>query len=81
MGLCVALQPDGTLVPTGQSVADCTGYVLVSPAESWLTTTLTDALQPPSPEVLVGWWFGSFSLVMICYIAGKHVGAILNAVK
>lgn len=78
MGLCVALQPDGTLVPTGQSVADCTGYVLMSPAESWTASMLADALQPPSAEVLTGWWLGSFGLVMVSYLAGRAVGSLLD---
>lgn len=81
MPLCVTLQADGTLVPTGQAVADCTGYALVTPTEVWLSSTLADALNPPSAEVVAAWWFGTFALVVTCYLAGRFVGAIVNAVK
>lgn len=81
MGLCVALQADGTLLPTGQTVEECTGYVLASPAEIWLTTMVEQALAMPEPEVLVGWWLGSFGLVMVAYMAGWAVGSIVESVR
>ena len=81
MSLCVVLNADGTLSPTGQAVADCTGHVLATPTEIWLSHTLAQALEPPSVEVMAGWWLGTFSLVMICYIAGRAVGSLLHIVR
>lgn len=79
--MCVALASDGTLHPTGQSVADCTGYVLASPAQVFVSDTIAKAFELPGPEVLLGWWFGCFSVVMVCYLAGRYVGAVVNFVK
>lgn len=81
MSLCVVLNADGTLTPTGQPVADCTGYVLATPTEIWLSQTLAQALNPPDVEVMAGWWLGCFSLVIVCYVASRGIGALLHIVK
>jgi hypothetical protein len=51
MGLCVTLTETGTLTPTGQALADCTGYVLATPAEAVALTTLAQLFEmPPAVE-------------------------------
>lgn len=81
MALCVALQADGTLAPTGQAMADCSGYVLGSPVDVWLTDLVAQALAVPSAEVLAGCWFATFALVMTCYVASRQIGTLVSFVR
>jgi hypothetical protein len=82
MGLCVQLNGDGTVTPTGQTVEDCTAYVLASPGEAWLSSIVQQAFEVPADlEVLAGWWLGSFSLVLVSYMAGWCVGQVIKTVR
>lgn len=81
MSLCVALNADGTLSPTGQAVADCTGYVLTTPAEVFVAESIAQAFAAPDIEVAAGWFAGCFSLVCICYLSGRAIGSVVSSVK
>lgn len=81
MAQCVILNPDGTLTPTGQPVAECTGYVLVSGSEYGVYQTVQDAFARPTPEQAAGWFFGAWGAVMVAYIAARCVGAVLSMFK
>lgn len=50
MALCVTLTAEGTLIPTGQPVTECAGYVLVSASEHGVYEVVQQALAMPSPE-------------------------------
>ena len=81
MSLCVVLNPDGTLSPTGQPVADCTGYVLATPAEIYFTEVMASAFEAPSNAALAGWFAGVFSLVLVLYLSARAIGSIVNSVR
>lgn len=81
MAVCVQLQADGTLVPTGESVAECTGYVLVSGSEYGVYQTVDQALGFPTSDVALSWFFGAWGAVMVAFIAGRCVGAVLSMFK
>jgi len=78
MALCVALQPDGSVVPTGQAVTECTGYVLVSGTEHGVYAVVQKVFEFPSTEVALGWFAGCFSLVVFLYVAMRMGGAVAN---
>lgn len=81
MGLCVVLNPDGTLSPTGQPVSDCTVYVLTTPADVLVADTIASAFVVPAGEVLAAWFAGVFSLVVVCYLAARAIGSVVNSVR
>jgi hypothetical protein len=81
MSLCVALNADGTLSPTGQAVADCTGYVLTAPGEVMVASVIASAFEPPDLDLAAGWFAGCFSLVVLVYVAGRAIGAVVNSVR
>jgi len=79
MSLCVALAEDGTLIPTGQPVDQCTGYVLMSSAEAASVAMFADAFKVPDKEALAGWASGPFALILFLYLAA-HIGGRVAAV-
>jgi hypothetical protein len=81
MALCVTLQPDGTLVPTGQAVVDCTGYVMVSSAEYGVYQVVQDALVTPTPAQATDWFVGGFGAVLLFYVVGRMAGSVLSMFK
>jgi len=81
MALCVTLNQDGTLTPTGQPVGECTGYVLVSGSEYGVYQVVQDALGAPTPEQAMGWFFGAWGAVMVFYIASRAAGAVIAMFK
>jgi len=76
MALCVALAADGTLVPTGQAITECTGYVLVSGSEHGVYAVFNQALATPSPEVAMGWFVGGLGAVMFWYVVARIAGSV-----
>ena len=81
MAICVALQPDGTLAPTGQPVAECTGYVLVSGSEHSFYALVQQVFERPEPEVIAGWFVGALGAVMFWYVASRMAGAVVAMFK
>lgn len=77
MATCVELQPDGTLVATGQPVDQCAGYVMVSGSEYGVYQTLQTLLQMPTPEQAMGWFSGPCGIVVLCYMAAYFVGRVI----
>lgn len=78
MPLCVALQADGTLVATGQTVDACTGYVMLSGSEYAVQNWLATAFATPTPEQAAGWFVGCFGVVLVSYICGRWAGQVLS---
>lgn len=81
MAVCVALRADGTLVPTGQPVEACTGYVLVSGAEHSFYALVHQAFAMPTPEQAAEWFVGSCGAVMVWFLAARMVGGIVSVFK
>jgi hypothetical protein len=81
MAICVVVNSDGTLAPTGQAVSECTGYVMVSGSEYGVYQALQQALAAPTPEQASGWFFGAWGAVMVMYIAARFVGTVLSMFK
>ena len=78
MAECVVLNVDGTLTPTGQTVGECTGYVLVSGSEYGVYSVVQQAFAIPDPSQAMEWFVGPFGLVMVFYVAARCVGAVLS---
>lgn len=78
MALCVQLDNNGRLSPTGQSVDDCTAYVLLSPVEANANIMITQALQPPSAADAALFITAPFSFILGCFVIGRIVGLMSN---
>ncbi|WFC43784.1 hypothetical protein [Pseudoxanthomonas sp. SE1] len=78
MALCVALASDGTLVPTGQPVAECTGYVLISGTEHAVYGLINQVFATPTPEQAAGWFVGSAGAVMFWFVVAHIAGRVAN---
>lgn len=78
MALCVTLQSDGTLVPTGQPVAECSGYVLTSAAEYGVYGVVQRAFEFPDAETALTWFSGTLGLILFLYTAMRMAGALAN---
>ncbi|HEY8329022.1 MAG TPA: hypothetical protein VIO59_11330 [Rhodanobacter sp.] len=78
MAQCVTLNADGTLTPTGQTVGECTGYVLVSGSEYGVYQVVQDAFAAPTSDQALGWFFGAWGLVMVMYLGARCVGAVVS---
>lgn len=81
MGLCVVLQADGTLAPSGQAVGECTGYVLATPGEVVFSEVIASVFAAPDPAVAAGWFAGVFALIVTTFLAARAVGAVVNSVR
>lgn len=77
MSICVQINPDGTLTPTGQPVSECAGYVLVSSAEHGVYALVQEAFGMPEPAVIAGWFSGSVGTVLLFYMASYYVGQVV----
>jgi hypothetical protein len=78
MGVCVAIAENGTLVPTGQPVTECAGYVLLSGAEANTLTLFAQAFEVPDKEVLATWAVGPFALIVGLYVVARIVGSVAS---
>ena len=81
MPLCVALQADGTLTPTGEAVEACTGYVLVSGSEHSFYALVHQAFATPTPEQAAGWFVGALGAVMFWFLVGRLAGSVVAMFK
>lgn len=81
MALCVALQADGTLVPTGQAISECTGYVLVSGSEHAIYGIVAQAFAIPDPETAAGWFVGALGAVIFWFVAARMAGTVAAMFK
>lgn len=81
MSECVVLNADGTLTSTGQPVAGCAGYVLVSSSEHAQMSFLSSLFQWPEADVAGTWLVGAFGFVMVCNVVGSMVGSVVKAVS
>lgn len=81
MALCVTLLSDGTLVPTGQPVEACTGYVLVSGSEHSFYALVNQVFATPTPEQAAGWFVGSFGAVVLFYVVARMAGGVAAMFK
>ena len=78
MAQCVVLNADGTLSPTGQTVDQCTGYVLVSGSEYGVYQTLQSALAVPTVDQAQQWFITCWGAVVVIYISARLVGAVVS---
>lgn len=76
MALCVALQPDGTLLPTGQPVTECAGYVLVSASEHGVYAVVQQAFSMPTPEEALLWSTTCCGAVLLWFVVGRIAGSV-----
>lgn len=78
MAQCVTLNADGTLTPTGQTVDQCTGYVLVSGSEYGVYSAVQQALAFPDASTAMQFFFAAWGVVVVSYISARWVGAVVN---
>jgi hypothetical protein len=78
MASCVQLNADGTLTPTGQTVDECTGYVMVSGSEYAVYQLVQSALATPTHEQVAGimslGFFMPVALYMVARLGAKVAG-------
>ncbi|TFZ45271.1 hypothetical protein E5C33_10800 [Stenotrophomonas maltophilia] len=78
MGLCVAFGEDGTLIPTGQPVDQCAGYVLMSSAEASTVSLIAEAFQPPTKEQLAVWAVSPMALILFFFVVARIAGSVAS---
>lgn len=76
MALCVTLTTQGTLVPTGDPITECAGYVLVSAAEHGVYQVVQQALSAPTPEDALKWFTACSGAVISWFIFGRVAGSV-----
>lgn len=76
MALCVTLTAEGTLIPTGQPVTECAGYVLVSASEHGVYEVVQQALAMPSPEDALKWATACCGAVVVWFVVGRIAGSV-----
>ncbi|MGR4896962.1 hypothetical protein ACIPR8_17000 [Stenotrophomonas sp. LARHCG68] len=81
MALCVALAQDGMLIPTGQPVGECTGYVLLSSSEHAVYGLINQAFAMPTPEQAGGWFVGSAGAVIGWFVVARIAGRVAGFFK
>lgn len=81
MALCVILNPDGTLAPTGEPVEACTGYVMHSAAENAVLQSLHELFSWPAPEEITAWVMAAFMFVLAMNACGYITGAVVKMVS
>lgn len=76
MPLCVVVDTDGRLVSQGEFSGDCTGWILVTPADWAGSMTLAKLFEFPDP-VAFGAVFGStFGLILFLAAIASMVGTV-----
>jgi len=78
MSLCVALAENGTLIPTGQPVSECAGYVLVSAAEHGIYEVVQQALAMPTAEDAMKWFTACCGAVIVWFVVGRMAGSVAS---
>ena len=78
MADCYQIAADGTLHATGQSAAECAGYVMTSGAEYAQMQFLHDLFTWPAPEVLSNWFMSAFVMILALNAVGYVVGAVVK---
>ncbi|HHW4679735.1 MAG TPA: hypothetical protein ACQGQH_09995 [Xylella sp.] len=76
MALCVSLNTDGTLVATGQSVSECTGYVLVSGSEYGVYQLVEAVFDVPEMTSVMETSTGIMFLVVAWYVVARMIGSV-----
>lgn len=81
MAECVTLNTDGTLTPTGQTVGQCTGFVLVSGSEYGVYQMVQDVFCIPQVSDVTGWFCGAWGCVVFFYVMSRCVGAVARVFR
>lgn len=76
MGLCVHLDQSGVLIPTGQPVTECSGYVLLSASEHAVYGLINQAFAIPTPEQAAGWFVGTAGVVIGWFVLARITGTV-----
>lgn len=78
MGVCVVLNPDGTVTATADTLETCADHWLTSAAEVSQQLTLAEALAMPTPEEAAAVWASVVALIVGLYVIGRVVGSVAN---
>jgi len=76
MATCVQLTTDGTLVPTGQPVSECAGYVMLSGAEMDVIAALAQVFAVPDMATATAWFSAAFAAPLVCFLVADMVATI-----
>lgn len=75
--LCVHLDPaTNALIAAGEFTGDCTGYVLITPADWAGSMTVAQLFAFPDPLAFGAAFTAVFSLVIGCAVVAHMVGAV-----
>lgn len=82
MALCVLIDSAGALVPTGQPVDQCAGYVMVSASEYGVYNFMQQALQPPQDIQQIAEWFTApMAAIVFMYVVARLAGSAAAVFK
>lgn len=75
--LCVNLDPaTNALVAAGEFTGDCSGYLLITPADWAGAITIAQVFQFPEPELFAAAFMASFGAVLGCAVVAHAVGSV-----
>lgn len=78
MAICIVINVDGTVTPTGETIDACSGYVLLSGSEHATHTVIDRLLDWPEASTAAAWLVGSFAFVLGSYLTAKLVGSVVS---
>lgn len=76
MPLCINVDADGRLVSKGEYTGDCTGWILVTPADWAGSMTLTKLFEFPDPVMFGAVFTSMFGLILFLAAIATMVGSV-----
>lgn len=78
MAICVSVDPvSNYLVSTGMPVGGCASLVVLEPHE-WVAYSVWSI---PPVEELYSYWWGGFSIPLICFVISWGIGRLVHFVR
>jgi hypothetical protein len=75
---CAKTNVDGFVYLSAESLAECSGHVLMDSAEYSQVPTLQALFAWPDSGQLASAWLAGFTIPMICYLVAWGFGTVVN---
>lgn len=76
MADCVTLTSQGTLQPTGQPMASCTGYVLLSRSDYSPLILIDRLFTTPTDQELTTAFCSPLIIILVSFVAARLAGTV-----
>ena len=74
--LCIVVDESGRLVSQGEFTGDCTGYVLMTPADFAGSMTVAQLFGWPAPVAFGAAYTTAFGVVLGCAVVAHTIGSL-----